>query len=258
PQSTAGAPGLIKLAIRAHLPIVMVDRYPGFEPTNPNASYVAFIGPDDVQSGRAIADYLISHGARKMVAIGGLPGSSVTEGRKQGLEEAISAAKDKGVTLVQYVSGGGESEDNGYRTMQNLLSAHPKGTIDSVWCYNDALCLGAFRAIKQAGRQDEIKLGGEDLDPQALDLIEKKTNYIYSIGGHWLEVGFGIMIAYDKVHGHDPIKDDIRLHLIGVNSANFAKFKQQFIDSAPPYDIKEYTLTNNPKATSQIFPLATR
>lgn len=256
PQSTASAPGLIKLAGRASVPIVVVDRYPGFEPKNADAPYVAFIGPNDVSAGSDIAKYLISQGAKKMVGIGGLPGSSVAEGREKGLRDGV--ASGQGVELVQYVSGGGESEDNGYQTMQNLLSAHPAGTIDSVWCYNDALCLGAFRAIKQAGRQDEIKLGSMDLVPQTLDLIQQKTNYVFSTGGHWLQLGFGVMVAYDKVNGHDPIKDMIKLDLLGVNGDNFATFKEQFIDNAPPYDVKEYTLTNNPKAESQTFPLATK
>jgi hypothetical protein len=66
------------------------------------------------------------------------------------------------------------------------------------------------------------------------------------------------MLAYDKLNDHDPIKDMIRLDLLGVNSSNFSTFKQQFIDNAPPYDIKQYTLTNNPKAESQTFPLATK
>jgi hypothetical protein len=66
------------------------------------------------------------------------------------------------------------------------------------------------------------------------------------------------MIAYDKVSGHDPINEVIKLDLLGVNSANFATFKQQFIDNAPPYDIKEYTLTHNSKAQAQTFPLATK
>jgi hypothetical protein len=66
------------------------------------------------------------------------------------------------------------------------------------------------------------------------------------------------MIAYDKINGHNPIKADIRLNLIGVNAANFDTFKKQFIDNPPPYDVKQYTLTNNPAATSQTFPLQTK
>ncbi|MGH6754339.1 MAG: substrate-binding domain-containing protein, partial [Bradyrhizobium sp.] len=227
PQSTASAPGLIMLAKRANLPIVIVDRYPGFAAENDKAPYVAFIGPNDVSAGRDIAQYLIGQGARKIVGLGGLPGSSVAEGRQQGLDEAVKAAS--GVELVQYV-GAGESEDAGYQAMQNLLAAHGAGKIDAVWCYNDALCLGAFRAIRQAGRDKEIKLGGMDLVPQALDLIQQGTNYVFSTGGHWLQLGFGVMIAFDAVNGHKPLKTDVRLDLLGVNGKNFADFKTQFID----------------------------
>jgi len=42
---------------------------------------------------------------------------------------------------------------------------------------------------------------------------------------------------------------------LGVNSESFAKFRQQFIDNNPPYDVKAYSLTFNPQATQQTFPL---
>jgi len=252
PQSTASAPGLIRLADRHHIPIMIVDRYPGFPAKNDKAPYVGFIGPDDVSAGKAITNYLIEHGVTKIAALGGLPGSSVAEGRKKGLHEALKAHPN--VKLLQYL-GVGETQDAGYSAMQNILQAHPAGTINGVWCYNDALCLGAYQAIHQKHRQSQIVLGGMDLDPQALKLIDKHTDYIYSTGGHWMEVGFGVMIAYDKVNGHDPLKTDIRLSLLGVNGDNFAKFKKEYIDGTPPCKIKEYTLTNNPNATQQTCPL---
>lgn len=252
PQSTASAPGLIRIATRANLPIMIVDRYPGFPANNKDAPYLGFIGPDDVYAGKSIAEHLIAAGGKNFVAIGGLPGSSVAEGRQTGLTEALKAHPN--AKLVQYV-GAGESEDLGYKTMQNMLAAHGKGQIDSVWCYNDALCLGAFRAVRQAGRQDEIKLAGMDLVPQALDLISQKTDFVFSTGGHWLQLGFAVLIAYDKVNGHAPLNDNIRLSLLDVDSASFAKFKQQFIDAQPPYNVRDYSLTFNPKATSQTFPL---
>lgn len=255
PQSTASAPGLIAVANRAGLPIVIVDRYPGFAGDNPDAPYVAFVGPNDVTAGRDVAKFLIDHGKEKIVGLGGQPGSSVAEGRQQGLNEELAEASD--VELVQYI-GAGESEDHGYQAMQSLLAAHAPGSIDAVWCFNDGLCLGAFRAIKQAGRDGEITLAGIDLVQQALDLIEQDTNYAFSTGGHWLQVGFGVMIAYDMLNGHQPINKDIRLDMLGVNSENFAAFKEQFIDSSPPYSVKDFTLTNNPDTKSQTFPLQTK
>jgi ABC-type sugar transport system substrate-binding protein len=156
--------------------------------------------------------------------------------------------------MVQEV-GALQTEDNGYQLMQNLLAAHPKGTIDGVFCYNDALCVGAYRAIKQAGREKEMILGATDLNPQALDLIKAKTNYVYSIGGHWVMVGFATMIAYDYLHGHKPLSEFSRIEDVGVDSAGFEKFKEQYIDHLPSFDIKQYMLTFNPNAKTQTPPL---
>jgi len=41
----------------------------------------------------------------------------------------------------------------GIKQMENLLAANPK--IDAVFCENDSMCLGAQRAIADAGRTDE-------------------------------------------------------------------------------------------------------
>jgi simple sugar transport system substrate-binding protein/ribose transport system substrate-binding protein len=253
PQSTANASGLIQLANRAHKPIMIVDRYPGFPAENEQEPYLGFIGPDDVRAGDSIASFLIHHGASKLVGIGGTPGSSVAEGRQKGLMQALAAAGSK-ATLVQYV-GAGETETDGYAAMQKLLSAHPAGTIDGVWCYNDALCLGAFRAVRQSGRSDQIILGGMDLIPQALDLIAKKTDYVYSTGGHWLQLGSGVVIAFDKLHGHDPLQRDIRQPLLDLDSETIEKFKSEYIDNPLPFNVKDYTLTYNPGAKTQFFPL---
>jgi ABC-type sugar transport system substrate-binding protein len=254
PVSAANAPAIIRLADRAHTPAIATDRYPGFPANNKEAPYLTFVGPDNVTAGRKIAQFMIDHGVRRFVAIGGTPGDSNNQERSKGMREAIAANADKGAKLLQYV-GVLQSEDNGYATMQNLLAAHPRGTIDGVWCYNDALCVGAYRAIKQAGRDKEIKLGSMDLNPQALDLIAADTNFIYSIGGHWLMLGFAEMIAYDYLHGHKPLSQFSRIEDVGVDGSGFAKFKAEYIDGNPPFDIKQYMLTFNPATKTQTPPL---
>ncbi len=229
PVSKANAPAIIRMADRAKIPAIATDLYPGFPANNPDAPYLTFVGPDNVAAGRKIAEFMIDHGVKNFVAIGGTPGDSNNQERSQGMRDAIAAAAGKGVKLLQYV-GVLQSEDNGYATMQNLLSAHPKGAIDGGWCYNDALCVGAYRAIKQAGRDNEIKIGSMDLNPQALDLIKDKTNFIYSIGGHWVMLGFATMIAYDYLHGHKPLSEFSRIEDVGVDASGFDKFKAEYIE----------------------------
>ena len=210
PVSAANAPAIIRLANRAKVPAVATDRYPGFPADNPDNPYLTFVGPDNVECGRKIGEYLIGHGAKNFVGVEGTPGDANNQERTKGMHDAIAARAGEGVKMVQEI-GALQTEDNGYQLMQNLLSAHPKGTVDGVFCYNDALCVGAYRAIKQAGRDKEMILGATDLNPQALDLIKAKTNYVYSIGGHWVMVGFATMIAYDYLHGHKPLSEFSRI-----------------------------------------------
>jgi ABC-type sugar transport system substrate-binding protein len=254
PVSAANAPAIIRLANRAKVPAVATDRYPGFPADNPNNPYLTFVGPDNVECGRKIGEYLISHGAKNFVGVEGTPGDANNQERTKGMHDAITAHAGEGVRMVQEL-GGLQTEDNGYQLMRNLLSAHPSGTIDGVFCYNDALCVGAYRAIKQAGRDKEMILGATDLNPQALDLIKAKTNYVYSIGGHWVMVGFATMIAYDYLHGHKPLSDFSRIEDVGVDAAGFDKFKDQYIDHFPSFDIKQYMLTFNPNTKTQTPPL---
>ena len=56
-----------------------------------------------------------------------------------------------------------------------VLAANPK--IDAVFCENDSMCLGAQRAIADAGRTDEMFLCGVDGETAALEAIMNETNY---------------------------------------------------------------------------------
>lgn len=241
PQSTSIAPALLRAAAQAKIPVVVTDRYPGYDPgTNANADYVAFIGPNDEKAGADIANALIAAGGSQFLALGGVPGNSVAEGRKTGLDNAI---KESGKQLVQYQSAG-ESEEKGLATAENLLQAHPAGTANAMWCYNDNLCMGALKAAQNGGRADQFVFGGMDLTPQAISAIQGGT-YTVSFGGHWLQGGFGLALLYDKIKGKDPLKPIVKLDLIKVDKSNVDEFKKKFIDQPAQYDFKQLTQVNN-------------
>lgn len=245
PTSTAVAPQLLKTAADAGVDVVVTDRYPGYDPgTAGQPNYVGFIGPNDELAGENIAKALIDGGANKILALGGVPGSSVTEGRKTGLDNGIA----NGGTLVQYQAGTGEAQENGLATFESLMQAWPSGSANGVWCYNDNLCLGAIKAAQNAGRADEYKFGGMDLTPDAITAIENGS-YFTSFGGHWLQGGFGLVMLYDKINGKDPKTPVVKLDLLEVNKDNVAKFKDQYIDNPPKYDFKQLSQVTNPAAT---------
>lgn len=237
PQSTSIAPTLLRAAQKADIPVVVTDRYPGYDPgENKDADYVAFLGPNDVQAGRGIAEALADAGGDSFLALGGTPGNSVAEGRKQGLEEGIKAS---GSTLTQFQAAG-DSEEKGLSTTENLLQANGKGKANAIWCFNDNLCQGAIKAAKNAGREGEFVYGGMDLTPQAIAAIEA-GDYTVSFGGHWLQGGFGLAILFDSIEGEDPAEPIVKLDLLKVDESNVAEFKEKFIDNPPSYDFKELT-----------------
>ena len=162
PQSTAIAAQLLRTAEEAGVPVMFTDRFPGIEPEEyEGESYVGFIGPNDEQAGYDIATHLIvNEGRSNLVGLGGLPGSSVAEGRRAGLERAV---EEHGATLVQY-EGIGETREVGLATMESILSAQPSGAIDAVWGYNDELALGALRAARKrrSGRGTGYRRDGSE------------------------------------------------------------------------------------------------
>ncbi|MFY0409759.1 substrate-binding domain-containing protein [Solicola sp. PLA-1-18] len=246
PQSTSIAPTLLRAAARADIPVVVTDRYPGYDPgTEKDADYVAFLGPNDEQAGQGIAEALAEAGGDKFLALGGTPGNSVAEGRKSGLEAGISAA---GADLVQFQAAG-DSEEKGLSTTENLLQANPKGSVNAVWCFNDNLCMGAIKAAKNAGREGDLDFGGMDLTPQAITAIES-GDYTVSFGGHWLQGGFGLVILYDQIKGTKPAEGVVKLDLLKVDKSNVAEFKSKFIDNPPDYDFTKLSRADNPDATA--------
>lgn len=237
PQSTSIAPTLLRAAARADIPVVVTDRYPGYDPgENEDADYVAFLGPNDVAAGKGIAEALAEAGGDKFLALGGVSGNSVSEGRKEGLEEGIKAT---GSELVQFQVAG-DSEEKGLSNTENLLQANPKGSANAIWCFNDNLCQGAIKAAKNAGREGEFVFGGMDLTPQAISAIES-GDYTVSFGGHWLQGGFGLAILFDAINGKEPANPVVKLDLAKVDKSNVAAFKEQFIDNPPNYDFKKLT-----------------
>jgi ABC-type sugar transport system substrate-binding protein len=247
PQSTAIAKRLLTLTTTAKIPVVVTDRYPGYEPgTDPAADYVAFVGPNDEQAGQGIMDALVAAGVTKVDALGGLNGSSVAEGRKAGLMNSLEA--NSAVTLVDYQAVG-ESQDLGQAAMENLLAAHPSGSVDGVWCYNDSLCMGAIKAAQNAGRISELKIGGMDLNPDALDAVKAGT-YTVTFGGHWLQGGFGLVILYDSINGKAPKETLVKLNLLKVDASNLSKFMDQYRDNPPEYDFKQLSQVTNPNASA--------
>jgi ABC-type sugar transport system substrate-binding protein len=154
---------------KAGIPVVLVDR-------QWTSGYTSYVGPNNFVIGQQNGQYIVDRlGGQGVVVVlkGGPADNSIGLNRTNGMLDIVSKAT--GITVVNAPDFGGWSEDGGLKQMENLLAANAK--IDAVFCENDSMCLGAQRAIADAGRSTEMFLCGVDGQKEALLQILNGTNY---------------------------------------------------------------------------------
>ncbi|TDC07273.1 sugar ABC transporter substrate-binding protein [Nonomuraea longispora] len=165
------APAALNAIKQAGKPVVLVDR------KFATGEYTSWIGPDNkaigVQDGQFLAKQL-ADGGKVGIIKGGPADNTIGLARTEGLKSILGTAQ--GITLVEAPDFGNWSSDGGLSVMESLLAQH--GDLKAVFCENDAMCLGAQRAIADAGKTEQIVLAGVDGQNEALKAIQDGTNYM--------------------------------------------------------------------------------
>ncbi|MEU4536890.1 substrate-binding domain-containing protein [Streptosporangium sp. NPDC023825] len=165
------APAALNAAKTANKPVVLVDRK--FR----TGEYTSWIGPDNkaigVQNGQFLAEKL-PKGGKVAIIKGGPADNSIGLARTEGVKSVL--ASTAGITLVEAPDFGNWGSDGGLTVMEGLLATNPD--LVAVFCENDAMCLGAQRAIADAGKAEQIVIAGVDGQAEALKAILDGTNYL--------------------------------------------------------------------------------
>ncbi|MDD5018167.1 MAG: substrate-binding domain-containing protein [Eubacteriales bacterium] len=242
PQDASVCAGISSMCKEKDIPLMIADRWPG-DDLVAGEDYLAFIGPNDITAGQAIATALIEGGCTNIVALGGYDGTSVAEGRKDGLELAMSENPD--VTLLKYEAVG-ESMDEADAAIRNLLQTYPE--LDGVWCYNDSLALASVNVLKEKGILADVKVGGMDLLGPAVESIKAGELY-FSTGGHWMQTGFALIMVFDALHDIQPTETLVKLDLLAVTLDNMEAFDAKYGEGMD-VDVQSMSRTYNPDAVT--------
>jgi ribose transport system substrate-binding protein len=160
-----------------------------------------YIGANSVESGRIAGRYFVEHlkDGGNVVEITGTLGASATIDRHKGYTEIIEEYPEIKVIADQtgnYVSGEGLS------VMQDFLQRFPSGEIDAVYCHNDEMALGAYQAVKEAGREDEMFVTGFDGSGAAFQSIkagQMAATVVYPVMSRECLIGAAKMLADEKM-----------------------------------------------------------
>jgi len=163
------APAALDAIEQAGVPVVLVDR------KLQGGNYTSWIGPDNSLIGVGDDEYIVERlGDEGLVVVlrGGPADNSIGLDRTNGM---LSVVDPTNIQVEMAPDFGGWSEDGGFTLMEDMLAQFEK--IDAVFCENDSMCLGAQKAISDAGRSDEMFLVGVDGQKEALLEILNGTNY---------------------------------------------------------------------------------
>ncbi|MGQ4513259.1 substrate-binding domain-containing protein [Streptomyces sp. DW26H14] len=124
------------------------------------------VGIDNVAAARAVVEHLVEQGCRRIVALG-RNGSENGRQRAEGYRQALSAAGVRRVNwLVVPVDDWNRAQ--GYEAVRGLLDG--SGPLpDAVFAFNDALAVGALRALDASGVRvpDEVAVAAIDDIPES-------------------------------------------------------------------------------------------
>jgi len=196
------------------IPVIFFDRKAATD------HYTAFIGGNNVEAGRTVGHYAtellstLPASTRKPIVMEITAAMSTTpaQERHQGFAQAM-----QGHDECQYISVNGDwTSDKAYTIMKQKMQA---GIVpDIVFCHNDGMATGVYKAVVEAHAQERVKILGIDGMPgEGLDYVQlghQVGTYIYPTHGEQI-----IRLALDILTGK-PYQRENALQGIMVTPEN--------------------------------------
>lgn len=157
------------------IPVIYFDRKAA---TN---NYTAFIGGSNVEAGKTMGEYAASLGSKFVMEITGAMSTSPAQERHDGFSHAMAEHKD-----INYVWKEADwTSDEAYRIVEEQIKT---GQLpDVVFCHNDGMATGVYKAVVESGIEGQIKIIGIDgLPGEGIEYVQfghQVGTYVYPTHG---------------------------------------------------------------------------
>ncbi len=164
PANADGSVGAVQKAVDAGIPVFLVNAE-----INQEGLAKAQLVSNNAQGAALGAQAWVEAvgGAGNYVELFGAPSDNNAQTRSNGFETVLTQYPDL-VKAGQEVANWDRTQ--GYQKMQSLLQANPD--IIGVISGNDEMALGAIAALKEAGKLEQVKVGGFDGSPDAVEAVK--------------------------------------------------------------------------------------
>lgn len=207
-QTSSDARPIVEAVVEAGGYVVtLMNKTEDFWPESVGDNWVAHITFDNVVAGHDIATALFDKmgGKGGVLALRGILDTPTDQARWIGLEKALAEYPDIELLDVQTADF---RRDLGFEVTETLLNKHG-GAVGAIWSSNDDMALGAYEALKKAGRDGDIYLAGVDGTPEAIELIlEEKSGFVATVSpdAAW-QGGAGLALAHQAATGKIKVAD---------------------------------------------------
>ncbi len=164
PANADGSVGAVKKAVDAGIPVFLVNAE-----INQDGLATAQLVSNNAQGAALGAQQWVESvgDSGQYVELFGNPADNNAATRSNGYETVLTQYPDL-EKVAQEVANWDRTQ--GYQKMQSMLQAHPD--IIGVISGNDEMALGAIAALKEAGKLDQVKVGGFDGSPDAVAAVK--------------------------------------------------------------------------------------
>lgn len=201
-----GHTNIFNLADHYKIPLITINGNFGQQdevkliPRKHHQYWYGHIAPDDFQAGFKLAEHIIkSHGNKpgNLIAIAGDPYSVPSLERLAGLNKALSNHPNIKLNKTIY------TDWTSYSSKNQTLALIDKQPIDLIWTASDFIAQGAIKAVEQKqGNLQAMQIGSIDWNQEGINLIKSRQLDV-SYGGHFIEAGIALILAFDTLNGHD-------------------------------------------------------
>jgi len=186
-------------------------------PREKYSSWIGHLWPDDKQGGELLAKTLLAQRSSlstktnapfKMFGISGSHESSPALYRNNGIKAVLSEQKEVQLEQIVYAQWG---EQEAYKKTNKLLQRYPDTSL--IFCAGGAMTSGVIKAIQESAKTpgEDLLLGSFDWSESNISKIKSGT-LAASVGGHFMDGGWSLILLYDYHHGID-FKDTIGVEI---------------------------------------------
>jgi ABC-type sugar transport system substrate-binding protein/AraC-like DNA-binding protein len=192
------------------IPVIYFDR----KATANN--YTAFIGGSNVEAGKTMGEYAVSLDGKLVMEITGAMSTSPAQERHRGFSDAMAEHKE-----ISYVWKEADwTSDKACRITEEQIRT---GQIpDIVFCHNDGMATGVYKAVVEAGLEGQIKILGIDgLPGEGIEYVQfghQMGTYVYPTNGERI-----VKLALDILTGKPYDRENtLQGMLVTPENANIA------------------------------------